>query len=233
MAYPIYPGTDVKMQIIANIDDFLLTENNFLILIKNRWGRIVKRVDKNDCFYDSDGRFYFVLGSLPRGEYYAYFKGWIDDDDYDEQTATVTDYQLLLKVPSLPSPLHPSTPSPLHKVSYQVVQVVDVDGEAYLADCYGRYIYTSDGKRIQFTNDVSEKIEDMAKVKLNMTGEQFKMLVEGENPNGAIDTIPEMMRATTGISDDTTIRKDVDDQIDDGLEQNKGTEADIDEIFNN
>ena len=73
----------------------------------------------------------------------------------------------------------------------------------------------------------------MAKVKLNMTGEQFKMLVEGENPNGAIDTIPEMMRATTGISDDTTIRKDVDDQIDEGLEQNKGTEADIDEIFNN
>ena len=73
----------------------------------------------------------------------------------------------------------------------------------------------------------------MGKVKLKMTGEQFKQLIEGENPDGAIDTIPEMLRAATGISDDTTIRKDVDDQIDEGLVQNKGTEADIDEIFDN
>lgn len=232
MAYPIYPGTDIKLQVASRIDDFLLTENNFQIVIKNRWGRIVSKITKNDCFYDSDGRFYFTLENVARGEYYAYFEGWIDDDDYDKQKAKVTDYQRLIRVPSLPRCLTPAE-SRLHKVEYQVVQEVEIDGEVYLADCYGRYIYTSDGKRIQFTNDVSEKIEDMGKVKMNMTGEQFKQLIEGENPDGAIDTIPEMLRAATGISDDTTIRKDVDDQIDEGLEQNKGTEADIDEIFNN
>lgn len=231
MAYPIYPGTDVKLQVVSHIDDFLLTENDFQIIIKNRWGRVMKKVTKNDCFYDSDGRFYFTFENVPRGEYYAYFEGLIDDDDYDKQKAVATDYQRLIRVPSLPRCLTPAE-SRLHKVAYQVVQAVEVDGEEYLADCYGRYIYTSDGKRIQFTNDVSEKIEDMAKVKLQMTGDEFKQLIEGENPDGTIDTIPEMLRAATGISDDTTIRDDVQDQIDENLDEDQAEHSDIDEIFN-
>ena len=56
----------------------------------------------------------------------------------------------------------------------------------------------------------------MGKVILDtMTGEQFKQFIEGNNPDGVIDTVPEMMRAAQGISDDETIQQDVQEQIED------------------
>ena len=72
----------------------------------------------------------------------------------------------------------------------------------------------------------------MGKVQLDtLTGDQFKMLIEGHNPDGNIDTLPEMLDAAKGISDDTTIRKDVDDQIDEQLDEQAATDEDIDEMF--
>lgn len=40
---------------------------------------------------------------------------------------------------------------------------------------------------------------------LNMTGEEFKRLVEQQNPNGQVDTMPELMKMFNGIGDDETI----------------------------
>lgn len=45
--------------------------------------------------------------------------------------------------------------------------------------------------------------------RLSMTGEEFKQLIEGVNPDGKIDTLPELMKAMKGISDDSTIKDNV------------------------
>ena len=48
---------------------------------------------------------------------------------------------------------------------------------------------------------------------MKMTGDEFLQFIEGTNPDGKIDTIPEMMSAAQGISDDETIQDDVQEQI--------------------
>ena len=107
-----------------------------------------------------------------------------------------------------------------HVVQYQEVTTVSLDGDEYLADTDGKYILTSDGKRIAFQNPTNDKITDMGKVRLNMTGDEFKELIEGDNHDGTINTVPEQMRAMQGISDDETIQHDVDERIDVKIEEN-------------
>ena len=54
----------------------------------------------------------------------------------------------------------------------------------------------------------------MGKVILDtMTGEEFKKLIEGRDPNGEINTLPEMLDAARGISDVETIKEEVEQQI--------------------
>ena len=238
----IYAGSDLKFRITSKKDDLKLSECDFRIVIKNRWGQAKFSIMKDDCFFDSDGNFYFTVEGIRQGMFFAYFSGGYEDEDYDKQYRAITDVQYLITIVSenynnskmcpcvLPVYEHPHDHSK-HCVEYEQVWTVSVDGGDYLADCDGNYIYTSDGKRIQFTNNASQKNEDMAKVKIQMTGDEFKQLVEGVNPNGEIDTIPEMKRALEGISDDETVKDDVDEQIDESLQQNMATQADIDEIF--
>ena len=226
--YPIYPGMDVKIQVTTEFLDFHITDDDFEITIKNRWGQIKQNIKRDDCFWDADGRFYFTIENVQRGEYYAFFKGLYEDEDYDQQQATVTDYQKLLTVPGYGRPRHPAA----HKVHYQVVWTVSIDGDDYLAGSDGKYILTNDGCRIAFKNPKRQTVENMGKVYLDtMTGEEFKQFIEGNNPDGVIDTVPEMMRAAQGISDTETIQQDVNEQIDENLQQNMGTKSDIDEIF--
>ena len=109
-----------------------------------------------------------------------------------------------------------------------MVWTVSIDGDDYLAGSDGKYILTSDGCRIAFKNPKRQTVENMGKVYLDtMTGEEFKQFIEGNNPDGVIDTVPEMMRAAQGISDTTTIKEDVEDQIGD----NQADHTDIDDIF--
>ena len=98
-------------------------------------------------------------------------------------------------------------------MQYEQVWTVSIDGADYLADRDGNYVYTSDGKRIQFTNATSEYVENMGKVIMNMTGEEFLQKWEGRNPNGVIDTVPEMFDAARGISDETTIREEIEEEV--------------------
>jgi len=122
--------------------------------------------------------------------------------------------------------MHHPVACPVH---YEQVWSVSVDGEDYLADCNGDYVYTSDGKRIQFTNNLSQIIEnDMGKVKMKMTGDEFLQLIEGRNPDDTIDTLPEMLDAAR---DQQTIKGDVQEQIDENEQENEATDSDIDEIF--
>lgn len=233
-----YPGSDKKFRIIATQQDFQLTEDPFEIVIKNQYGRICYRIPKSDCFWDTDGNYYFTLENIKEGVYYAYFAGSYEDDDYDKQRRVFADIQKLFEASvrdcdCINSTFAKPTCQCEHKVQYEEVWTVSVDGDDYLADKDGKYILTADGNRIAFKNPKRKQVENMGKVILDtMTGEQFKQFVEGNNPNGNIDTLPEMLRAAQGISDDETIQQDVREQITEETEKQKGTTTDIDEIFN-
>ena len=231
----VNPGNDLKFRVTTQKDDFNLARDPFAIIIKNRWGRIVKRIEKTDCYYDAEGRWYFNVEHVAEGLHYAIFIGAYDDEDYDKQHRTWNDRQPLFIgregcMMTSRRRRHPDA----CPVSYEQVWAVTVDGEDYLADCNGDYVYTSDGKRIQFTNNLSQIIEnDMGKVKMKMTGDEFLQLIEGRNPDGTIDTLPEMLDAARGISDQQTIKGDVQEQIDENDKENEATDSDIDEIFDN
>ena len=47
-----------------------------------------------------------------------------------------------------------------------------------------------------------------------MTGDEFLKLIEGREPNSEINTIPELMDAMQGISDDRTVKEEIEDEID-------------------
>lgn len=222
-----YPGSDKKYKVEVAKVGFHLAEDDFEIVIRDGYGRVKRRLKKYDCFYDKDGNFYFTLEDLRPGPYYAYFRGSYEDLDYDKQRRVFTDAQLLLEVDM---PAHRRCRR-RHVVRYTEVWTVSVDGIDYLADCDGRYIMTSDGKRIAFTSDVTKKVDNMGRVQMKMTGEEFLQKWEGKNPNDEIDTVPEMLEAARGIRDDETIHHHTEEQIDDYLDEEAATNDDIDEMF--
>jgi hypothetical protein len=94
-------------------------------------------------------------------------------------------------------------------VSYEQIWTVNVADGEYLADRDGNFFYTSDDKRISF----SDRSSSDGKVRLSMTGDEFLKKWEGRDPNGEIDTIPEMFDAARGISDDTTIKNEIEEEV--------------------
>lgn len=221
-----YAGQDLKFKTTSEFPNFSLAENDFSIIIKNQFGRVVYRIKKEQCLVDSDGNYYFGVEKVCDGSYTAFFKGVVSDGDYEKQTATITDEQPIFTV-GVRNGNEENTifGSDKHKVHYEQVYVVNVDGDEYLADVDGNLFYTSDGKKIAFKNGT--RGEDDKKIRLNMTGEQFKQLIEGRNPDGRIDTLQEMLDAAEGISDDKTINEEIDEK----QEENEASDSDIDEIF--
>lgn len=206
----IYPGTDIKFRITAKHPDFQLSEDFFEIVIIDRHNRIRQTLAKSDCFWDDEGNWYFVMDDARRGIYYAYFHGRYDDEDFDDQYRDFTDAQELCRVG------YRGTPVPCkckHVIQYEQVWTVSVDGEDYLADSDGKYVLTADGKRICFHSDKSQQIDDMGKVRMKITGDEFLKFMEGRNPNGEVDTIPEILDATQGIGDDKTIKKEIEQSV--------------------
>lgn len=203
-----YPGSDLKFQVTTTQQDFQLTDDDFTIVIKDHYGRVRQALTKNDCFYDTDGRFYFVVENVRRGVYYAFFNGSYEDDDFDKQRRVFADIQELYRVGYRGGGCCGKAEASggcqcEHKVQYQQVFEVSIDGEDYLRGSDGKYILTADDKRICFKNLKTQNIENMGKVRLDtMTAEEFKQFIEGENPNGDIDTVPEIIQAMKGQSDD-------------------------------
>lgn len=66
---------------------------------------------------------------------------------------------------------------------------------------------------------------------MKMKGDEFLKKWEGRDPNGVVDTVPEMEDVLKGISDDETVHEHTDEQIDDKLEEEAATNDDIDEMF--
>ena len=46
-----------------------------------------------------------------------------------------------------------------------------------------------------------------------MTGDEFKKYIEQRNPNGEIDTLPEVLKALKGLRDDETIKDYLDRMV--------------------
>ena len=235
-----YPGTDRKFMVTCTQEDFQMTEDDFEITVIDPFRR--QRITaKQDCFFDTNGRCYFTLENTRCGTYYAWFKGWQKDDNYDKLTRQFTDGQMLCEV-GLPScrcgNAEGSDASDdqeqngcqcPHVVQYTEVTTVSIDGDEYLTDMDGRYILTGDGKRIAFQASANDKANDVGKVRMAMTGEEFLRKWEGRSPNGEIDTVPEMLDAMRGINDDETVQHDVDERIDMKIEENN-EETEVDRV---
>lgn len=147
-----YAGSDLKFKVTTSYEDFSLADNDFEIVIKNRWGQVVATIKKDDCFSDDDGNFYFTVENVKNGVYFADFRGAIDDEDYVKQVAIVSDEQKIYEVGRCECGCAGTNTGCKceHKVHYEQVWTANVDGGIYLVGKDGAYILTSDNKRIKF-----------------------------------------------------------------------------------
>ena len=92
------PGDDLKFRITARREDFQLSEDPWRIVIRDQWGRTKRTVTPQSCFYDDEGRFYFTLENVRQGVYFAYFRGSVEDEDYDKQRRVWNSRKVLIEV---------------------------------------------------------------------------------------------------------------------------------------
>lgn len=146
-----YAGTDIKFRVTAVDERLDLDSQPWRIVVKTRWGAVAYVIDKDECFQDSEGRWYFTIEAVAAGVYNAFFVAATPDDDYDKQTATVTDVQCLVSVGVCEIHRHDTSccQGSSHAVKYEEVWTANLDDGTYLADKDGNLILTSDGARIQ------------------------------------------------------------------------------------
>lgn len=154
----IYSGSDLKFKVEANIQGFSMVDNDFVIVIKNRWGQHRCTIKKEECFQDENNGFYFTIENVSIGVFYAYFTAYLPDDDYDKQTRNVVDKQRLYTVDSCGCKVNVDdctcdSSCPCHdgemKVTYKQVWTVNLDDGTYLTDKNGNLILTKDDMRIK------------------------------------------------------------------------------------
>ncbi len=227
---PVVPiGADLKFRVTVTKESFSLDDDNFTIVIKNRWGRVVGRILKRDCYQDSQMRCYFNVENIAEGEHYAIFVGTCIDGDYGKALRFWNDRQLIFigRDGCIGAEPHPVSIPDDCPVQYEQIWSVNVGDGEYLTDINGNFVYTSDGKRIFFRGRLTAD----GKVRMSMTGDEFLQLIEGRDPNGEVNTIPEMMAAMDGITDEETIPQKIQDEIDENEQENEASDSDIDSIF--
>lgn len=208
----VNPGTDLKFRVITTKDDFSLDADQFVIVVKNQYGRVTHRVLKSDCYLDSEGQWYFNVEHVAVGLHYAVFVGVITDGDYTKMNRNWTDIQPMFLGTNDCKKCRYCCEND-HPVSYEQVWTINIDDGEYLSGADGKFVLTSDGKRIGFKDD--KNAPSAGKVVLEtLTAEQFKQLIEGRSQDGKTDTIPEIIDVMQGINnEETTIKGDVDEQI--------------------
>ena len=208
----INAGTDLKYRVETDIAGFSLANNDFTITVSNRWGQVLKIIRKADMLIDSFWNYYFTLDAVPTGIYYARLAAHKEDEDFSDGIQTIVDYRYLVSVGTEESMIRQSE-NDGSTVAYIRVWTVNLVDGVYLADANGNPILDADGNRIRLTDNTSMT----ASVKLNMTGDELKHLLEGRTANGKIDTIPEMMDSLGGMGDDTEFSvasgQDIDDMM--------------------
>ena len=220
----IYPHTDLKFRITITASDFNQRSNPWTLRVIDRFNRERLNMERKDFMRDSLGRFYFDMKDVLTGEYRAITQIGIPDEDFNDGYQHRTDAQIFLHVNMCnchhDCGCHCQTDG--MEVLIERVYTINIDGGDYLADVNGTPILDSEGNKIYFINHIDEEDTDMPPVKLNMTGEEFKKLIEGDEPNSEVNTIPEVMRVMQGISDDTTVKQEIKDET--GTTYDEGNE---------
>ncbi len=194
----IFPGTDLKYKIIASFPGFVIGSHAFRIVLTDVHGRKVKELSKADCFSDSEGSWYFAVENVRKGLLFVRFYAYVPDKDYNKQVRVITDYQLLCAVAC--APVCRCRHEGPHDVRYEQVWTVDLDDGTYLADKDGNLILV-DGRRVRFPGEEGGE----RTVSLDMTGNEFKTLVEGRSDDSHINTVPEVFDVMNGLDEDTQL----------------------------
>lgn len=206
----IQEGTDVKFKVTAVINGFIMAEDPFIIVVKNQWGQVKYTVNKYNTLHDAEGNFYFALPAMARGEYTASLTALIEDEDFPDGVRRMVDVRWLVTIGSEDKSVrHDKTDGA--DVKYERVWIVSVEGDVYLTDEDGNALLDKDGQRIYLTRTDQDQ---STKVRLSLTGNEFKQLVEGRNQNGKIDTLPEAFDTLSGIDEDTEVTISTQEDID-------------------
>lgn len=209
----IYPGTDLKFRIRAEIPGYDIAQHYCTVELLNRYGKVKKTISKSAMFSDSEGNWYFTVENARTGDIFVRFNAEIPDKDYNKQVRIVTDIQKLCTV-GTSLRCQNSSDMAIHNVRYEQVWTVNVDGETYLTDEQGNLILTDDGQRIRFSNTAMTS----RAVLLDMTGDEFKTLIEGRSDDNQINTVPEVLDVMQGLDEDTELtvmsNEDVDSMMD-------------------
>ncbi|MCH5307257.1 MAG: hypothetical protein J1E37_04195 [Prevotella sp.] len=193
----IHPGTDLKFKVTTHIAGFSMRSNDFTIIIRKRWAKIVGVFSKDNMLIDEYGNFYFVLAAVPSGVYYAEFNAYKADSDFNDGVQHIVDEQLLVTVGDDVKRLRCAGETDGAVVIYNRVFTESIGSHIYLADENGEPILDANGERIALTRASGD---NGTQIKLSMTGEQVKELLERHNENGVIDTIPEAMDALNDLN---------------------------------
>lgn len=148
-----YAETDMKFRVRSIWEELSLDDCNFEIVIRNRWGTEAARIEKEDCFQDSEGDWYFTFENPEQGVYKAYFKAAIDDEDFTKTYRVFTDVQEIAHIGvcgCCTEEVECDCGCMEHKVEYEQVWIANISGECYLVGSDGAFILTNDGRRIKF-----------------------------------------------------------------------------------
>lgn len=215
----IHAGTDLKYKVTAQMLGFDIDEDDMELVIKNRWGQVKYSYTAEDFISDGKGGWYFVMPDVKRGTYYAYLSCYRGDDDMDYRYQRVTDKQKLCDIDICQCEGSCDCECGCHvtdglDVHYERVWTVSFIDGIYLADCNGNPILDVNGNPIRFDADTEQTKKD---ARMNMTAEEFMMLIEGRNDNGKVDTVPEALDTLRDVGEGTEMsvvtNEDVDDMM--------------------
>lgn len=220
----IYPPVDLKYRITIDREGFKIDKDPWQVYIRDTFGRELATITPDVTYRDSEGRWYFSLEQVPTGRYIAKTTTKAPDDNFESGYMTITDKQKLVEVGlyGCEEVCRCSHTTDGLTVTFERVYTRYIADVEYLADKDGNLIWTSDGKLITFIKKYEEDME-VPTVKLNMTGDEFKKLIEGNDPNGSINTIPELLHAMDGIDDTTTVKQEIKDETDETYDEETET----------
>lgn len=196
-------GTDLKYRVDFNVEGYNPLIDGFKVAVKNRWGDSKYLFDNENALTDTEGNIYITLDAVPSGVYYAETTVGLADRDFQDGRQHIVYKCHLVNVGCGVQQAQACNCQPEYgSVEFTRVYTLNIGDGTYLYDSDGNPIEGSDGQ----------------KVRLSMTAQEAKDLLEGRNDNGTIDTIPEVMDALGGMNDSTEYgvmsNDDVDDMMD-------------------
>lgn len=210
----VHSGSDLKFRIATDLEGFSLGRDPFAITVFDHYGRVRWQLTKNECFYDAEGQWYFLLDRVPRGVYFAQFTAFTPDMDFNDTYRRTLDRQLLIVV-DYHAPLSRKHCShDTHFVTYTLTSATNMDTGTYLEGSDGSIVFTSDDQRIEITPTAHRRVQLD-----ELTGEEFKQMIEGRSDDAKINTVPEVLDVLQGMDEDTQLTTMTETDVDDMMQR--------------